>query len=257
LDLSSPKSNIEFGALRIPSENFWNWSLSPFFKVSPIARKMVLCSLSSLSQTVSQKNILIFACVLINLMRNGHKTMAPWLSSKTISTIFFINLVGFLLFFTYITFQTDTTPQPSFDSNNAYITFTNNDAYAKGVVALAMSLNEVGSAYPLVAMVTKEVSPTITNLLESVGCIVYKTDLIELPPELSLQTERWGPAFTKLVSWKKTEFSKLMFLDSDLLVLQNIDYLFEQSGTLLATVDADASSCLYVLRSSPPFFLLR
>lgn len=173
--------------------------------------------------------------------------MAPWFSSRTLSTIFFINLVGFIFFCGYLTLQTDNTSTTSRNHdppNNAYITFTNNDAYAKGVVALAMSLMEVGSNYPLVVLVTKDVSQTTTGLLENIGCIVYKTDLITLPPELSLQTERWGPAFTKLVSWKQTEFNKLMFLDSDLLVLQNVDYLFDKGDTLLATVDADASSCM-------------
>lgn len=119
-----------------------------------------------------------------------------------------------------------------------------------------MSLLEVGSVYPLAVMVTKDVSQATINLLEDVGCIVYKTDMIALPPELSLQTERWGPAFTKLVSWKKTEFNKLMFLDSDLLVLQNVDYLFDISDTLLATVDADASSCTYDFIPFPPIHFL-
>lgn len=108
-----------------------------------------------------------------------------------------------------------------------------------------MSLMEVGSMYPLVVLVTKDVAKSTVTRLEQIGCIVYTTDMIALPSELSLQTERWGPAFTKLVSWQKTEFQKLMFLDSDLLVLKNVDDLFEQSDTLLATVDADASSCEY------------
>ena len=215
--------------------------------------------------------------------------MARLITSRTISTLFLINLVGFILFFSYLTLQTDNTPKDNYPANNAYITFTNNDAYAKGVAALAMSLMEVGSVYPLVVMITKDVSPSTAGMLGDIGCmylasillcsqtflpllsplfsllsfplssspcrptllsntlgIVYKTDMITLPAELSLQTERWGPAFTKIVSWKKTEFNKLMFLDSDLLVIQNVDYLFDKGDTLLATVDADASSCEYV-----------
>lgn len=41
------------------------------------------------------------------------------------------------------------------------------------------------------------------------------------------------------------EFDKLIYMDSDVLVLQNVDMLFEASSELLATVDADASSCSY------------
>jgi len=84
----------------------------------------------------------------------------------------------------------------------------------------------------------------LVRALEGIGCLVYSTETVILPPELSLETARWGPAFTKLVAWKRTEYEKLMFMDSDLLVLQNVDHLFQATDhTLLATVDADASSC--------------
>lgn len=163
---------------------------------------------------------------------------------KALYVLLGINIVLYILYFMQIPSSVSQTRRVIGDY--AYITFTNNDNYAKGAVALAMSLMEVGSYYPLVVMVTKEVSTSTVTLLENIGCIVYETDLIELPPELSLQTARWGPAFTKLVSWEKTEYKKLMFMDSDLLVLQNVDHLFESNHNLLATVDADASSCRFV-----------
>jgi len=180
-------------------------------------------------------------------MRYGRKGSSV-VPSRTLSTILLINLVGFIIFFFYLTQQSNNDNTISntayvLPAKNAYITFTNNDAYAKGVVALAMSLMEVGSIYPLVVLVSKDVSSETTSMLANIGCLVYQTEMVALPPELSLQTARWGPAFTKLVSWKKIEYNKLMFMDSDLLVLQNVDDLFDQGDTLLATVDADASSC--------------
>lgn len=162
--------------------------------------------------------------------------------------VFGINFLGYLLYFMYFSSTITLTPpqqRKQLLDNYAYITFANNDEYAKGAVALAMSLLEVRSYYPLVVMITKEVSATTISLLENIGCIIYQTELIKLPPELSLQTARWGPAFTKLVAWEKTEFTKLIFLDSDLLILKNVDDLFDTQHNLLATLDADASSCRY------------
>lgn len=136
--------------------------------------------------------------------------------------------------------------QQASTTNYAYITLANNEAYAKGALTLAMSLVEVNSLYPLVVLVTRDVPSPLVRALNGIGCLVYPTEPISLPPELSLETARWGPAFTKLIAWKRTEYSKLVFMDSDLIVLQNVDHLFASTDdTLLATVDADASSCSY------------
>jgi len=94
-------------------------------------------------------------------------------------------------------------------------------------------------------MVTPQVSQDKINLLSDVGCIVKVVHELDLPEELNLETKRWGPAFTKLISWQLEEYSKLIFLDSDLLVLKNIDELFLLNDTLHATLDADASSCTF------------
>lgn len=160
-----------------------------------------------------------------------------------LACIFLTNFVMFLLL-SYTRIPDEKVPQVS---NYAYITLANNEAYAKGALTLAMSLIEVESLYPLVVLVTKDVPSPLIRALNGIGCLVYPTDSVTLPPELSLETARWGPAFTKLTAWKRTEYSKLVFMDSDLLVLQNVDHLFATADdqTLLATVDADASSCSY------------
>jgi len=161
------------------------------------------------------------------------------LTDRFLALFFPVNLLLLFLFF----YLRSELRAPVVVGNYAYITLANNEGYAKGAVALAMSLLEAGSLYPLLVLVTKEVPQSTINALEIIGCMVYETELINLPPELSLQTARWGPAFTKFLAWKQIEYSKLIFMDSDLLVLKNVDGLFDASNTLLATVDADASSC--------------
>jgi len=158
----------------------------------------------------------------------------------------FITNFGMFLLLSYTRISDDQIYPRAIGSNYAFITLANNEAYAKGALTLAMSLLEVNSLYPLLVLVTEDVPSPLIRALEGIGCLVYPTDTVVLPPELSLETARWGPAFTKLVAWKRTEYEKLMFMDSDLLVLQNVDHLFTAvDDMLLATVDADASSCKY------------
>jgi len=163
-------------------------------------------------------------------------------SSKGISLFFAINFLMFIVFFLHNSPRKD-----SAVGNYAYITLANNEGYAKGAVALAMSLFEVGSLYPLLVLVTSGVPKSIVDMLEGIGCIVYHIESLPLPPQLALQAERWGPAFTKFMSWERTEYDKLIFMDSDLLVLKNVDGLFRTGADdiVLATVDADASSCSF------------
>jgi len=156
-----------------------------------------------------------------------------------ISTLILLNVVGTLWVVARYSSNVSTIKLP----NRAFITFANSEQYSDGILALAESLREVKSKYPLIAMVTAQVSQDKRNLLSDIGCIVRLVHELVLPEELNLEAKRWGPAFTKLISWQFEEYSKLIFLDSDLLVLKNIDELFSLNDTLHATLDTDASSC--------------
>jgi len=170
--------------------------------------------------------------------KSGIKRTFPSVSLPTllISGLILLNVTGSIWLISRK--QTSTKPK-------AFITFSNSDQYSNGIVALAESLKEVNSKYPLIAMVTSQVSQDKRNLLSDVGCIVRLVHELDLPEELSLETKRWGPAFTKLITWQFEEYSKLIFLDSDMLALKNIDELFQLDDTLHATLDADASSCTF------------
>jgi len=162
--------------------------------------------------------------------------------AQVVGLIFLVHFIIFLIVFcSSQQFGSNVITRSPF----AYITFTNSDNYAQGVMALAMSLSSVYSSYPLVVMVTKEVTSSARTVLKNIGCILIDVEPIELPESLNIEAKRWGPAFSKLLAWKMEEYAKLIFLDSDLLILQNIDELFQLPSSLFATVDADASSCEY------------
>jgi alpha-N-acetylglucosamine transferase len=126
----------------------------------------------------------------------------------------------------------------------AYVTVLTGEAYLPGAVALARSLRAAGATRPLVVLATAAVRDVAA--LEVHGCRVRR---IELPPlsesfqrrhetsaihAASPFTRGVKPAFhdtlhnfAKLRLWELDEYRKLVYLDADTLVLQNIDELFE------------------------------
>jgi glycogenin len=45
-------------------------------------------------------------------------------------------------------------------------------------------------------------------------------------------------AFTKITIWRQTQFRKVLYLDADIVVLQNLDHLFDLDETFAAAPDA-------------------
>ncbi|KYR00192.1 putative glycosyltransferase [Tieghemostelium lacteum] len=141
----------------------------------------------------------------------------------------------------------------SIDSNSKYLylTFTNNDKYIKGIKVLKQSLIESNTHIDLMVMVTKEVSSELAKDLEMMGCIINLIEMVEIPNGITIQLDRWRPAFTKFKAWELVQYEKVIWLDSDMLVMKNLDHLFnsinilEHPEHIYAAVDADANSCEY------------
>ncbi|GAM18226.1 hypothetical protein SAMD00019534_014010, partial [Acytostelium subglobosum LB1] len=130
----------------------------------------------------------------------------------------------------------------------AYATFVNNDQYAKGVLALKQSLDSAQTLYPMIVLVTEQVSQETVSRLQNLGCITEVAPAIQLDSDVSVQVARWLPAFSKFKAWMMTKYTRIIWLDSDMLIIKNIDHLFSfidmnEPETIYATVDADATSC--------------
>ncbi|KAK4406901.1 Galactinol synthase 1 [Sesamum angolense] len=113
--------------------------------------------------------------------------------------------------------------------NRAYVTFlAGNRDYVKGVVGLAKGLRKVKSAYPLVVAVLPDVPPAHRRLLLDQGCIVREIDPI-YPPENQTQfaMEYYVINYSKLRIWEFVEYNKMVYLDGDIQVYDNIDHLFD------------------------------
>ncbi|CAL9009241.1 unnamed protein product [Prunus brigantina] len=124
--------------------------------------------------------------------------------------------------------------------SRAYVTFlAGNGDYVKGVVGLAKGLRKVKTAYPLVVAVLPDVPQEHRSILESQGCIVREIEPV-CPPENQTQFAMayYVINYSKLRIWEFVEYSKMIYLDGDIQVYDNIDHLFDlPDGHFYAVMD--------------------
>lgn len=113
----------------------------------------------------------------------------------------------------------------------AYITLLSNQDYYPGVVALWRALQAVRARYPLYCLLSVGVGSDVETALERAGvrCIrLERTAVSGLVNPNAGWGGHWNYTFDKLLVWEQTQFEKLVFLDSDMLILRNIDELFDR-----------------------------
>jgi len=144
-------------------------------------------------------------------------------------------------------------PREGLGALQAYVTFIADDWYALGALVMAHSLRFNGAKRKLIVLVTESVSDKAISALQAVYDEVRRGDHIPNPnmdpsfrnkynPDLSRMYPLWRPSpyhgvlYTKLSIWNFTEFSKVVYLDSDLIILKPIGELFLRP-TLTAAPD--------------------
>ncbi|TCV95220.1 glycosyltransferase family 8 protein [Biostraticola tofi] len=127
----------------------------------------------------------------------------------------------------------------------AWITLLTKPAYLAGVRTLRRSLQDSGSRYPLVVMVTDNIAPDICRQLENEGCLIRPVQPLQPNSQAGQQyaNPRFAEVWTKLCAWSLTEFRRLVFLDADMLVLRNMDELFTQALPLDSIAACHACRC--------------
>nr|AMP59728.1 galactinol synthase 1 splice variant [Cicer arietinum] len=130
--------------------------------------------------------------------------------------------------------------KPATIPKRAFVTFlAGNGDYVKGVIGLAKGLRKVKTAYPLVVAVLPDVPEEHREMLESQGCIVREIEPV-YPPENQTQFAMayYVINYSKLRIWEFVEYSKMIYLDGDIQVYENIDHLFDlQDGYLYGVMD--------------------
>ncbi|CAF3804114.1 unnamed protein product [Adineta steineri] len=130
-------------------------------------------------------------------------------------------------------------------SSEAFVTLATNDGYALGALVLAESLRQVGTQANLVVLISNHLSDLIKETLESCFDEVIIVDELNSNDEEHLALLRrpeLGITYTKINCWLLEQYTKCVFLDSDCVVLRNIDDLFQREE-LSAAPDAGWPDC--------------
>lgn len=124
----------------------------------------------------------------------------------------------------------------NFQEKNGYYTFLSTDNYTPLVLGLYKNLLDAESKYPLYCGVTKNITSETINILQKVGIKTFYVDTIDVEKsgilnrakEINLK-QKWLNALTKLALFKNTNnLDKIIYLDADLQIKDNIDFLFDK-----------------------------
>lgn len=127
----------------------------------------------------------------------------------------------------------------------AYVTLVTSDSYVSGALVLAHSLKETGTNHPIECLVTGNVSEESIGIMQKTFNrlhVVEKIDSGSLENLRLLGRPELGCTVSKIHLWTLEHLSKLVYLDADMLVLRNIDDLFEREE-LSASPDIGWPDC--------------
>lgn len=108
------------------------------------------------------------------------------------------------------------------------------DGYVPGVICTAESIRRSGSKNDILVMVTPDVSDAACELMLSSCTKIVKIPYITFPTK-NMKTKRqmelygsWlSEAYTKWNCLTLTDYQKVLFIDADIIVVQNLDHIFE------------------------------
>jgi glycogenin glucosyltransferase len=112
----------------------------------------------------------------------------------------------------------------------AYFTLAARDKYVDGTVCMFKSLRDK-TKYPLIAM-TLDISDVSRNRLIDLGVQCRDVDKIQSVKagigENKSRLKDFTYTYTKLHVFSYSEYDRIIFLDSDLIVVNSIDHLFDE-----------------------------
>ena len=119
------------------------------------------------------------------------------------------------------------------NKEKAYVTLLTTDNYIYYVIGLYESWKATNSKYKLYCAITKNLSKATLKILDTIGMPYFYIDIEPLQPFI-LRSQKLGmvnkyqQASNKLALFGLTQFGKCIYLDSDMLILKNIDDLFDK-----------------------------
>lgn len=112
-------------------------------------------------------------------------------------------------------------------TDKVFISILTTEDYLPGILVLNASLRSVRSRYQLHVLLTPGISKNVTDILDK-NLIEYSKLSQEICNPTDINTHhRWFQTYSKLAIFDQAQYKKIVYLDADMLVLRNIDELFE------------------------------
>jgi lipopolysaccharide biosynthesis glycosyltransferase len=118
-----------------------------------------------------------------------------------------------------------------------YLTVITSDSYAIGAVALWESLRATSPNYSFVVVLTGRVSDRCERTLRAAGFETLRIDEHLERSNATSDVSHWKHTFSKLLMFDLVQFEKFVYLDADMLILRNLDHLFEKPHMSAAIPD--------------------
>ena len=122
----------------------------------------------------------------------------------------------------------------------AWLTAMMNDNYAVGAVYLGYVLRKLSCHHKMIALVSSDVSAASQDALHKVGfdvLVVESLDCNWMDRQKGILERSLGIPGThmRFHAWNYTQYEKIIYLDGDIMLLNNIDELFLSSGEIAAS----------------------
>jgi inositol 3-alpha-galactosyltransferase len=108
----------------------------------------------------------------------------------------------------------------------AWVTLLTRSSYLPGVLLLHYSLLRVKSAYPLIVLVTPSLSVSSVAALRTLNIIVEEVQPLRPLVPVHIVAERFADTWDKLRAFG-LDLERAVMVDGDMLLVQNMDDLFE------------------------------
>ncbi|KAL5598968.1 hypothetical protein BROUX41_003713 [Berkeleyomyces rouxiae] len=132
-------------------------------------------------------------------------------------------------------------------ASEVYATLLTNDSYLPGALVLAHSLRDAGSSKQLAVLVTPDtVSADAIAQLRTIYDYIIEVPRVSNPNARNLalmQRTDLHSALTKIMLWKQTQFSKIVYIDADVVAVRAPDELFALDVPFAAAPDIGWPDC--------------
>lgn len=110
--------------------------------------------------------------------------------------------------------------------NGAWVTLLTKQTYLPGLIILDYSLKKVATRFPLLVLYTSSLEQEAIQTMQKLGIQHQYVEYIHPPAGTSHIAERFVDTWTKLRTCELDNLERVVMIDNDMLVLENMDELF-------------------------------